>query len=106
MLTRIASLIALVALLALAGPPAPPANWTDGYVTGNGIRIHYWRTGGNKTPLILAHVHPTTGCAGRTWPKSLRQISISSWWTRAATDSRILPPLPTQPMFKWKIWPR
>src|SRR5918997_3105648 len=42
-------------LLSLAvGPPAP-AGWTDGYVVANGIRIHYWRTGGNKPPLVMAH---------------------------------------------------
>ena len=35
--------------------PQPPAGWTDGYVMANGIRIHYWRTGGNKPPLVLAH---------------------------------------------------
>ena len=36
-------------------PPSPPAGWTDGYVLANGIRIHYWRTGGNKTVLLMAH---------------------------------------------------
>jgi pimeloyl-ACP methyl ester carboxylesterase len=41
--------------VALAGPP-PPAGWTDGYVTANGIRLHYWRTGGTAKPvLVLAH---------------------------------------------------
>jgi pimeloyl-ACP methyl ester carboxylesterase len=44
----------LVAGPAVAGPP-PPAGWTDGYVSANGIRIHYWRTGGAKPPLVLAH---------------------------------------------------
>jgi pimeloyl-ACP methyl ester carboxylesterase len=39
---------------ALAGPP-PPAGWTDGYVTSNGIRLHYWRTGGAKPALVMAH---------------------------------------------------
>ena len=33
----------------------PPAGWRDGYVVANGIRIHYWRTGGDKPPLVLAH---------------------------------------------------
>ena len=42
-------------LLSLAAGPQPPAGWTDGYVLANGIRIHYWRTGGNKPPLVLAH---------------------------------------------------
>jgi pimeloyl-ACP methyl ester carboxylesterase len=47
--------------LACAAPafagPEPPAGWTDGYVFANGIRIHYWRTGGgtSKPPLVLAH---------------------------------------------------
>jgi len=35
--------------------PLPPSDWTDGYVLTNGIRIHYWRTGGNKPVLLLAH---------------------------------------------------
>lgn len=42
-------------LLTLAPAPQPPAGWTDGYVVANGIRIHYWRTGGTKPPLVLAH---------------------------------------------------
>jgi pimeloyl-ACP methyl ester carboxylesterase len=41
-------------MAAAAAPPAP-ANWKDGYVLTNGIRMHYWRTGGNKTPLVMAH---------------------------------------------------
>lgn len=36
-------------------PPAAPDGWTDGYVLANGIRIHYWRTGGDKPPMIMAH---------------------------------------------------
>ena len=42
-------------LLTLSSGPPPPAGWTDGYVLANGIRIHYWRTGGNKPVLLLAH---------------------------------------------------
>ena len=45
---------ALLAAVAV-GAPAPPANWTDGYVLTNGIRIHYWRTGGDKPVLVMAH---------------------------------------------------
>jgi pimeloyl-ACP methyl ester carboxylesterase len=53
-------LVALATLLALppaaAGGPQPPAGWTDAYVMANGIRLHYWRTGGAGKPvLILAH---------------------------------------------------
>jgi hypothetical protein len=44
-----------VLLLALAPGPEPPAGWTDAYVVANGIRIHYWRTGGYKPALVLAH---------------------------------------------------
>ena len=29
--------------------------WMDGYVKSNGIRIHYYRTGGDKPPLVLNH---------------------------------------------------
>ena len=42
-------------VLSIAGGPQPPAGWTDGYVIANGIRIHYWRTGGSKPALVLAH---------------------------------------------------
>jgi pimeloyl-ACP methyl ester carboxylesterase len=42
-------------LLSLSAGPQPPTGWTDGYVLANGIRIHYWRTGGNKPALVLAH---------------------------------------------------
>src|SRR5215203_2109357 len=44
----------LAATPAVAAPP-PPAGWTDGYVAANGIRLHYWRTGGAKPALVLAH---------------------------------------------------
>lgn len=52
---RFFALLCALITAALAGPPAPPAHWTDGYVMGNGIRIHYWRTGGAKPPLVMAH---------------------------------------------------
>lgn len=31
------------------------SNWFSGDVIANGIRIHYYRTGGNKRPLVLSH---------------------------------------------------
>ena len=50
------NLLAIVPLvLSMSSGPQPPAGWTDGYVLANGIRIHYWRTGGNKPALVLAH---------------------------------------------------
>jgi pimeloyl-ACP methyl ester carboxylesterase len=46
----------LAALVPLQAGPTPPAGWTDGYVMANGIRLHYWRTGGaGKPALVLAH---------------------------------------------------
>ena len=47
-------MLALLAVPSSAGPQ-PPAGWTDGYVIANGIRIHYWRSGGNKPALVMAH---------------------------------------------------
>ena len=50
------TLAMLVSSVALAGqPPAPPEGWTDSYAMVNGIRMHYWRTGGDKPVLILSH---------------------------------------------------
>ncbi len=54
-----------------AGPPAPPAHWTDGYVMGNGIRIHYWRTGGAKPPLVMAHGSSDDGLCWTNLAKEL-----------------------------------
>ena len=31
------------------------STWTSGDVATNGIRMHYYRTGGGKPPLVLAH---------------------------------------------------
>ncbi len=31
------------------------SKWSDGYVNSNGLRIHYYRTGGNKPPVIINH---------------------------------------------------
>jgi len=30
-------------------------NWFAGDILANGMRTHYWRTGGEKPPLVLAH---------------------------------------------------
>lgn len=32
-----------------------PSNWQEDYVTSNGIRLHYYRTGGSRLQLVLAH---------------------------------------------------
>jgi len=69
---------ALTALPALpawaASPPSPPANWTDGYVMANGIRIHYWRTGGSKPPLVMAHGSSDDGLC---WTNLARELEAN-----------------------------
>jgi pimeloyl-ACP methyl ester carboxylesterase len=48
---------ALLAAAPASAGPQPPAGWTEGYVMSNGIRLHYWRSGGGaaKVPLVMAH---------------------------------------------------
>jgi pimeloyl-ACP methyl ester carboxylesterase len=54
---RIMIAFTLLALSLYAAPTsAVPAAWTEGYVLANGIRIHYWRTGGaGKPAMVMAH---------------------------------------------------
>ena len=52
-------------------PPAAPAGWTDGYVMANGIRIHYWRTGGDKPVLLMAHGSSDNGLCWTNLAKEL-----------------------------------
>ena len=30
-------------------------NWSNGYINVNGIKLHYYRTGGNKAPVVINH---------------------------------------------------
>jgi pimeloyl-ACP methyl ester carboxylesterase len=62
---------ALLWALAVSAAPAPPAGWTDGYVMANGIRIHYWRTGGDKPVMILAHGSSDDGLCWTNFAKEL-----------------------------------
>jgi pimeloyl-ACP methyl ester carboxylesterase len=65
----------LVILATAAGAgPQPPAGWTDGYVVANGIRIHYWRTGGGKPPLVLAHGSSDDGLC---WTNLAKEIQAN-----------------------------
>ncbi|MCP5110890.1 MAG: alpha/beta hydrolase [bacterium] len=62
----------LSAAAALAGqPPLPPDHWTDGFVMANGIRIHYWRTGGDKPPMVMAHGSSDNGLC---WTNLAREL--------------------------------
>ncbi|MCM2372650.1 alpha/beta fold hydrolase [Aporhodopirellula aestuarii] len=56
-----------------AEPQTPPAGWTDGYVMANGIRIHYWRTGGDKPVLLMAHGSSDDGLCWTHLAKELEQ---------------------------------
>ena len=67
----LAVLLTALAAFASAAPAPPPAAWTDGYVLANGIRIHYWRTSGNKPPLVLAHGSSDDGLCWTNLAKEL-----------------------------------
>lgn len=61
----------LLAGAAAAAPPVPE-HWKDGYVLTNGIRMHYWRTGGTgKVPLVLAHGSSDDGLCWTNLAKEL-----------------------------------
>jgi pimeloyl-ACP methyl ester carboxylesterase len=63
----------LVAAVAVGSPP-PPANWKDGYVLTNGIRMHYWRTGGSgKVALVMAHGSSDDGLCWTNLAKELEK---------------------------------
>lgn len=51
-----AGVIGLGHAVEAADTPRSYLNWRSGNVTSNGLRLHYWRTGGEGKPvLILAH---------------------------------------------------
>ena len=47
--------------------------WQSGDVHANGVRIHYARSGGNKTPLVLAHGFSDDGLCWLPAAESLAQ---------------------------------
>ena len=64
-------LFAMLLPTVAAGLPDPPAGWSDNYLLANGIRIHYWRTGGSKPVLVLAH---GSSDDGRCWFNLAREL--------------------------------
>ncbi|MCB1123650.1 MAG: alpha/beta hydrolase [Verrucomicrobiae bacterium] len=50
-----------VSLSVTARDPYIPSTWTKGWVMANGIRMHYWRTGGDKPQMLMAHGYSDTG---------------------------------------------
>jgi pimeloyl-ACP methyl ester carboxylesterase len=72
--THLIPLIAFVLALSTslsANPAHVPTHWTEGYVYTNGIRMHYWRSGGEKPPLIMAHGYSDDGLCWTTMAKEL-----------------------------------
>jgi N-formylmaleamate deformylase len=47
--------------------------WSDGYVIANGLRIHYYRTGGNKPAVVLNHGACDDGLCWTCLVKELEQ---------------------------------
>jgi pimeloyl-ACP methyl ester carboxylesterase len=48
-----------------------PPHWSEGDVLTNGIRHHYYRTGGNKPPLLLLHGFNEYGL---TWLRVAKEL--------------------------------
>ncbi len=49
-----------------------PTMWTSRFVTVNGLRIHYLRTGGSGPPLVLAHGGTANG---RSWTRVATELA-------------------------------
>jgi len=47
------------------------AKWSDGYVNSNGIKIHYYRTGGDKPKVIFNH---GAGDDGLCWTHVVKEL--------------------------------
>ena len=70
-----ASLLCVFFVLVATTAPPPPSTWKDGYVVTNGIRMHYWRTGGaGKAPLVLAHGSSDDGLC---WTNIAKELESS-----------------------------
>ena len=46
-------------------------SWSGGYITDRGIRLHYYRTGGDKPPLVINH---GAGDDGLCWTRIVKEI--------------------------------
>jgi len=49
------------------------STWLDDYVQTNGIRVHYYRTGGSKPPLLLLHGITDSGLCWTRVARALEQ---------------------------------
>ncbi|MEM8529597.1 MAG: alpha/beta hydrolase [Chloroflexota bacterium] len=50
------------------------SSWNSAYIDVNGIRLHYHRTGGNRSPLVLAHGITDNGLC---WSRVARVLAQS-----------------------------
>ncbi len=88
-------LVLMCTLAVMAAPPVP-TGWTEGYVMANGIRIHYWRTGGAKPPMVLAHGSSDDGLCWTHFAKEFEgQYDIILYDARG--HGRSDPPTPYDP---------
>lgn len=62
--------LGLIALLALP----VFAQWSEGYIWTNGIRIHYWRTGGAPAKPVLVMAHGSSD-DGRCWTNLAKEFT-------------------------------
>jgi N-formylmaleamate deformylase len=46
-------------------------NWSDGYLTANNLKIHYYRTGGDKPPVVINH---GAGDDGLCWTRLAQEL--------------------------------
>ena len=46
-------------------------NWQENHVNANGLQLHYWRTGGDKPPLVLSHGITDNGLC---WTRAAREL--------------------------------
>lgn len=63
--------LCLSATVSLHAGRTTPAGWTEGYVMANGVRLHYWRTGGAKPALVMAHGSSDDGLCWANLAKEL-----------------------------------
>lgn len=47
------------------------ADWSEGYIKSNGIRIHYYRTGGDKPKVVFSH---GAGDDGLCWTRVVKEL--------------------------------
>jgi len=50
------------------------SKWFSGDVVANGIRIHYWRTGGDRPPVVLSHGITDNGLCWTRLARALEDV--------------------------------